>query len=662
MKLRLLTALLAGGGLCLTSVAGPLSELPTTGSPPSEPQDTSKIYLLDEIVTTATRLEAANRTLPSALTPLDRKEIDARPGSLLTSALTGVPGLFVRSYGGGNALQTVSLRGMAPEQTLLLIDGQRVNSFQNGQADLGFLPSANIERVEVVKGGYSSLYGASAVGGVISVTTKRPPERLSGSLTQTFGSYGFQGTELTLGSSAGGFGWQADVRKERGAENYEFEFADGSSSTAMRRVGNDFQNATAQGRLEWRSERGNSVFLNAFVQNADRGVATAVTDPSTVSRARLANTNFRGTLGTRWDLGSSFEFRFTGSGTYASESYADPTILVNGVPLKSDGTNRLVVLTPEVRYNGSTAFRGTVGADLGYAWYRGSDLLNADRRYGAVFVSTQHSFALGTDAPFDFHLYPSLRYDRFSDVEGDLSPRIGVNLGLLRIPEIRLRSSYGKNFRVPTFNDLYWIAGGNPDLKPERSLSFDAGVLARVEWNGQWSLDGSFFDIRAKDRIVWTPTSGSFWSPKNIGEVESKGVELEGSWKGLDGLLTVTGNSTWIDARKTSEDFSGDPTVGKKLIYVPGQTVSLSATVDIAGFTIFAENLWVSYRYTTETNDRFLPSYSVTSAAVGYGIPLGDLTIRLKAEATNIFNTQYQILALYPMPMREVRVTAGVEL
>jgi outer membrane receptor protein involved in Fe transport len=387
-----------------------------------------------------------------------------------------------------------------------------------------------------------------------------------------------------------------------------------------------------------------------------------VTDPSSSGKARLSDKTTRGMLGTEWDLGSSLSANLTGMATYSEEDYADPGILLNGIPLSSSGINRQFQITPELRYTGSPTLTGTLGADLGNASYRGTDLSNADRRYVGVFASTQHNLSLGSGIPFDLNIFPSLRYDSFSDVEGDLSPRIGVNLGLVQVPEIRIRSSYGKSFRAPTFNDLYWIAGGNPDLKPERSLSLDAGILASVEWNGVWTLDGSYFNINTKDRIIWAPTSGTYWSPKNISEVRSSGFELEGTWRGFDGLLTLAANATWTDARKTSQDYEGDPSQDKQLIYVPAQTFNVSATVQTGGVRFYVENLWVSYRYTTETNDKFLPSYSVTSAALAYRLPVGLFRLLLKAEATNIFDTQYQVLALYPMPTREFRLTAGVEL
>jgi hypothetical protein len=114
-----------------------------------------------------------------------------------------------------------------------------------------------------------------------------------------------------------------------------------------------------------------------------------------------------------------------------------------------------------------------------------------------------------------------------------------------------------------------------------------------------------------------------------------------------------------VDRRhKTSADFPGDPTEGKRLIYEPAQTAERNCRGNDGGpVTLLLRHSWISYRYTTEINDRFLPAYSLESAAVRYGLPVGPFGASLKAEVNNIFNTSYQVVALYPMPLREVRVT-----
>jgi iron complex outermembrane receptor protein len=346
---------------------------------------------------------------------------------------------------------------------------------------------------------------------------------------------------------------------------------------------------------------------------------------------------------------------------YADDQhYIDPHLLVNGSIMESEGKTRSLSLLPEVRYTGMESVPIVLGGEIGKTWFNGTDLEAGERSQGSFWVSSTAIVKTGLEIPFDVSFYPSLRYDGYSDVGTNFAPRLGVNIGLLKDPALRLRSSVGKNFRVPTFNDLYWIAGGNPALRPERSLSFDAGLLAQYDLWGKWTLDIDYFSIATKDRILWTPTSGTFWTPKNISKTFSRGVELEAKWESAKMFAAIA--STWTVATKTSEDFPGDPTTGKQLVYVPRQSVSVTAGFHTGGLHIYVQNEWTSYRYTTENNDRFLPSFNVTSAAARYDLPITPLRTFVKAEVTNLFGTQYQVLALYPMPLQEVRLSVGGEL
>lgn len=653
MRKRLvLTFLLAGGGMVCTNAFA---------QSPGNSGDTTKVYPLPEVVTTASRIELLRQAAPSAISLITREEIRIGVGTLLSDHLATVPGLLVRAYGGGSALQTVSLRGMSPENTLVLVDGQKINDPQNGQADFGFLSAANIERIEIARGGYSSLYGTDAVGGVISITTRRPAEGIGGSISQTLGSFGYQASEASFQGRDGSLGWRADIRSERGRGNYRFFFENGRDAFELNRNGNDFQMLTLSGSAQVGLGEGRRMFLSAALTDGDRGVASPVSDPSVVSRARLGDRVVRTIVGGEVDALKDINVRLSGSLYADDQHYIDPHLLLNGTYLRSDGKTRSVSVLPEIRYTGVNGLPIVVGGEVGRTWFNSSDLHAGTRDQRCLYVSSTATIGTGLEAPFEVSIFPSIRYDHFSDAGGNLAPRLGVNVGLLKDPAMRVRSSIGKSFRVPTLNDLYWIAGGNPALKPERSLSFDAGIIAEFTWGGKWAIDVDYFSIATKDRILWTPTSGTYWTPKNISEVFSRGVELEARWE-VWGMLELAFASTWTVATKTSEDFPGDPTKDKQLVYVPRQSVSATAGFHRGGLHVFIRNGWTSYRYTTEINDRFLPSFNVTAAAARLDLTMASIQAFVKIEATNLFGTKYQVLALYPMPLQEVRVTIGGQL
>lgn len=627
------------------------------GPPGSPPDSLARNYILDEIVITATRTEVVSSSAPAGVTVVSREAIEALPGTLLSSALSWTPGISLRAYGGGASLETISMRGMSPEHTLLLIDGQRASSFQNGLADFGILSSSTVDHVEIVRGGSSALYGSEAVGGVINVITRAAGDGIHGSASAMLGSNHTSSSGFELEGGGDDFGLRGSLAREQGRGDYQFRFSDGRTETTLTREGEDYSLLTGDVRADWRASPTLRSTASLSYTDADRGSPGVVTDPSSNGKGRLWDRleYLRG--GIDWDACGWLSVRLNGSAHYGLEHYDDPGELLNGAPLHSLYANHDDIITPQAFFNFSPALSGLAGVEYARASLQSNETVDALRIQRSAFLSTEDSFLLPWQVPFELIVYPSIRYDTYSDVAGDVSPRVGLNIGLLRDPALRLRASYGKSFRAPVLNDLYWIEGGNPALRPERALSFDAGLRCELQVWGSLRIDASYFSIDSRDRIVWVPASGTFWSPKNISAVTSRGMEAEAVWTGFEGTLRLRVNTTWTDVTKTSADFPGDPTEGKRLIYEPPQTFNGVAEARFGSVFLLLRHSWISYRYTTEINDRFLPGYSLESAAVRYLLPAGMLTASVKAEVNNLFNTSYQVVALYPMPLREFRVT-----
>jgi outer membrane cobalamin receptor len=629
----------------------------------AESRDSSfSVFPLPEVIVTANRLQASAASSPTSVIVLSQEDLLSKPGSLLASSLQGIPGLFLRSYGGGASLQSLSVRGMGPEHTLLLLDGQRVNSYQNGQMDLGVMPLLGIERVEIVKGGHSPLYGADAVAGVINVFTRRPTSSLSAGASLSVGSYGHRAAEASLSGTVGRFGGRLAFRNEQGDGNFTFAYDDGITSATLERLGADYRMNHAEGRLDYDASDTFGASCLISYGDAERGAPGPVTSAETRGGARIRDQALRSQLVLDWRPSANQRLKIVSLFSYALQEYSDPSLDLSGRPLRSVHVNRHASIAPEFEFAPFRTLQATAGAEVVRAWINSNELDRGVRWQQSVYATLRYTALLPTTIPYDIILYPSLRYDHFSDVEGAISPKIGLNLGLLHAPLLRLRASYGGSFRAPTFNDLYWIGGGNPNLRPERSWSFDCGLYSALRVLGELSLDISYFNMDTRNRIVWMPVAGTVWTPLNIGRVVTKGFEVEGRWTGFRGALSLALNSAWTDARYRQWGDVADPADGKQLIYVPEQTVSASMDVRLAGIHLFFSHSWVSHRYTTKSNDRFLPSYAVASASILFRLPIDRPGVSFKLEASNMFNEPYQIITLYPMPLREIRGTLGLQL
>lgn len=619
--------------------------------------DTTVQYRLKEVVVTGTRLTDISDKTPSSVTTLDKAMLEAKNGDVVAAAIQGSPGIYLRSYGSGGALATLSVRGQNPEHTLVLVDGQRYSNFQNGNTDLGIFSLANIERIEMARGGYSSLYGADAVGGVINIIMQRPQEQLHSLVSSTAGSYGYQSFQGSVSGGESGVGFAGDAKIERGRGDYQYYFDDGLHRTLLRRDDSDFRMVNAGAKISGAALSSLNYSVSTRYADADRGSPNGVSSTTNMNLARLRDRDVFVQAGIDWMGNENIVPRLNSSFHYGHQTYTDPTYASDDYYF-----NRTVTFSPEVRFSFSPGLKGVAGADIARASIVSDIVTEKVRNAQSVFLSTEHVISLDNALISDVIFYPSIRYDRYSDVTSDVSPKLGINAGVLRSPNIRVRASYGKSFRMPTFNEMYFKYGGNPLLQPERSLGFDAGVVAGYGEYHRFSAEANYFAIHTRDRIVWSLDPDFNYTPKNIREVASNGVELIAGWQTADGKYSLNCNSTWTNATKQNEDFPGDPTLNKKLVYVPERIVNLSATTSVYGVVLSLRETWVSRRFTSETNDKQLPAYAATDIAVRRSFGFGGASLFVKGEVTNLFNESYQIISTYPMPLREFRVTVGVEL
>ena len=619
--------------------------------------DTTVQYRLKEVVVTGTRLDVVSDKSPSSVTVLDRATLEAKNGDVVAAAIQGSPGIYLRSYGSSGALATLSVRGQNPEHTLVLVDGQRYSNFQNGNTDLGIFSLANIEKIEMARGGYSSLYGADAVGGVINVIMKRPQEQMRGSVASTAGSYGYQSYQGSVSGNEGGVGFAGDAKIERGRGDYQYYFDDGWNRTLLKRDDSDFRMVNTGARVSGAALQSLNYFVSTRYTDAERGSPNGVSSTTNMNLARLRDRDVFAQAGIGWTGSENIVPRLNSSFHYGHETYTDPTYASDDYYF-----NRTLTLSPEIRFSISPALKGIAGADIARASIVSDIVAKKVRNAQSIFLSTEHVITDESELISDVIFYPSVRYDRYSDVTSDLSPKLGINAGVLHSPNIRVRASYGKSFRMPTFNEMYFKYGGNSLLQPERSLSFDAGVVATLGEHNRLSAEANYFSIHTRDRIVWSLDADFNYTPKNIREVYSNGVELIAGWRTADGKYSVDCNSTWTNATKQNEDFPGDPTLNKKLVYVPERVINLSATASLYGVVVYLRETWISRRFTSEINDKQLPAYAVTDIAVRRSFATGGASIFVKGEVSNLLNESYQIIATYPMPLREFRLTAGVEL
>jgi len=462
---------------------------------------------LSPLVVTAGRIAQDPARVSADVTVIDRKAIVQSQKTLVVDILRSQPGIDVAASGGPGKATSVFLRGANSGQTLVLIDGVRVGSATLGSFNWANLSTADVDRIEIVRGPQSSLYGADAMGGVIQIFTRKgkgkPHVRV----------YGEAGTYHTVsgGSSITGvtesgvsYALTADSSRTRSVS----AAANGSEPDPYRQV-------TVSGRLGIPVGDGN---LDVSIRNVDGKTGLDGFGPSDVLNFTSSTKQTVSSVKFSYPLGDLLDTSLQVSRSTDEAVNRDPAGGFNN----SDFRTRIDEITWQNHLDWQSV---SLLAGLDFHWDRGvSGSAKLDRtiiqRAGFAALSWGMKWA---------DLSVSVRHDRNSTSSSKSTYHVG---GVLRpIDGLKLTSNYGTGFKAPSINDLYFpksaFSGGNPNLKPEISKGWDVGFhyqLGNDGWSG--AFGATWFDQRFSNLIEWRASPIFFYSPTNVGKARTNGLEL----------------------------------------------------------------------------------------------------------------------------------------
>jgi vitamin B12 transporter len=488
----------------------------------------------EEIVVTAHRAETPADQVGSTVTVLHAEDLETLAASDVGEALRLVPGVEISRTGGLGQVTSAFVRGGSSSQTLVLLDGVRLNSATSGAYDFADLTLDDVERIEIVRGPQSTLYGSEAVAGVIQIFTRPGRPGFHGSAAAEAGEGSYQRLRAGIDGGDERLDWRLSAADD----------AIDATSAADERRGNReadaHDNTTFTGRLGWRlgaTEKAPRLDVDvrrldgmteldgfAFPQGPVDDLDATIERRATYGRAAL-NASF----GSRWR--QSFEVGVADD-DLAGKDPTDPfnvfAIDSRNLTFGTQGDLDLDVhrlsfgVAREERRGGSAgAFDEEVEVDAAYL---------------------QDLWSLGERV----HLTVGARRDDHSAFGGETTWRAA--LAWQAGAEGRLHASAGTGFKAPTLNDLYYPFFGNPNLQPERSEAFDIG-FSQAWQGGRWLLDVTFFDSDFEDLIAYDFVTSL---PQNIASASSRGVEASLRWRAEDGRWTADLAHTWNETEDAS--------------------------------------------------------------------------------------------------------------
>ncbi|UFS67247.1 TonB-dependent receptor [Paracoccus denitrificans] len=528
-------------------------------------ESSSEPVMLGTIVITATQTERDLRDAPASVSVIDGNDLEKRPVHDLADALQGAPGLTISGVGLGN--RGISVRGMDTDHTLVLIDGARFSNSASAVAhsdyELGWIPASAIDRIEVVRGPMSSLYGSEALGGVVNIITRRPTDEWRSTFTLNGASSGNGrgGDQAGLSFHTGGPIVPGVLGLSFWAEHRQREALPSAADPRATSFGEEKASMAGIG-LTWTPDDRQRINLSFGAGYESRwgdvvSAGGAYRSQDTIHRNRLvlshegewgwANSRLRLT---RTEL--ERKNRRSDGGTPSGPHDLTDTTLDGQLSFAEWGAHQFT-LGGEVRKEDLTDRTVNIAGEASQTHY-------------AAFI--QDEIRLGER----LDLVLGSRFDHHENFGWEISPR--AYLLWHASDALTFKAGIGKGFRAPTLKELSpeyaAIAGGgrftitgNPDLEPETSVTAELGV----DYTGQgWRLGGTVFQNDVDNLIEaicitgCAAPRGAIWSYNNVDKVRIRGLELGGD-VALHPDLTLRANYTYLDAvdRTDGSQLTGRP-------------------------------------------------------------------------------------------------------
>jgi len=626
---------------------------------------TPKVIELDPILVTATLSDHLQSQVSVASEVLTLPRLNTKNAATVGEAIQSVGSVYFNSYDGMAGPQIASIRGSNADQVVVLLDGLRLNTAQGGGVDLNLVPVSVLERVEVVRGGHSALLGSDAIGGAVQLISKETidPGGFSYSVNSTLGSFGTRNLNL---SGSHRIGMVATfLNYSRVQSDGDFTFKMPATDEQATRINNDYEgnNFFLKSKIDFSEKHQlQAIFHNLLAKKGNAGsvnISPWTNEPMITPHAR-ANVD-RKLIAVKSENQLANRFRLEGDVFYQSYDYhyQDPD---GWSPTSDKHDNSAMGLKLQAQFLASRHLNLIAGTELRQDRL-GSTKFEVDHRnIQSLYALAEVNFPIRIlSLPMQWTTIPAMRWDNYSDVDAQASPKLGLLISSGEIISLGWRGNIGKSFRVPTFDDLYWPdegwGRGNPSVKPETSTNFDAGLTFSRKVNSIFQGEVTYFNNNVNDLISWGADPSGIWMPLNVGRAIIQGIETGIKYRLPQNVAYLEVFHTWL---KAIDETPNGAAKGKRLIYRPGSKLDISLGSNFKGLTLNLNYRLVSKRYTLADNSQSLPAYDLLDGNIGYSMPIAGFTIDTKFQVSNILDKSLCLIDGYPSPGREFRLSFGV--
>jgi len=562
-------------------------------------------------------------------------------GDLLTYNST----IQVNDQGGG--LSDISIRGSGSNHTAILWNGFNLQDILDGIANMYLFPVNLFDDIKIQYGGSGALYGSGAMGGVIYLSN-----------SEVFN----KGIQTFLSSSAGSFSnfyesggftisqknYVSNIRVYHQSAKNDYPFLVKGFSDSLQKTKNDAtDNYGILMDNIFKINEKQKAGLHLWIQDDINQVPAA---EGTFSLAHKEDKSYR--IAADWSRQTqNMDMCLRTALINSFLNYDDPVINENSL-------NQSLISISEWENNIKINRSNQLNIGLNYTLEEGISN-NFSERHQRYRTSAFGSYKF-TSKNNKLKAVVSLRDELINYTTNSPTFSAGLNKQLGKF--INLRGNVSRNYRIPTFNDLYWTAWGNPNLVPEKGLGEEAGIdfHPKKEYFPDFSI--TCFNNNVKDWIIWLPDTNSTWHPQNLNTVWSRGIESNINFIHQFNKLTfrLSGFYSFTLATNETQQSGLNPELHKQLVNIPKNKVAANLTIEYKNYSLTFSECFVGIRYSEADNSATVDPYNIFNIVFAKKFDFHNFTFCVDARVNNIFNQSYEIVENYPMPMRNYQ--AGIKI
>jgi len=625
------------------------------------------ILRISEVKITETKISDSDRRLIICYKQqkIDADIIKQNITKSLSELLSENSSIFIKSYGQGS-LATASIRGTGASHTQVLWNGIPVNNPMLGQTDFSTIPVFFIDNAEILKGGSSLISTNGALGGSILLNSDSETRKgISSEIIQTFGSNSSYQTFLKISAGNLKTGTTLKLFHEQSENDFKFYNNAVGNPGYVRQKNADYEKNALLNTAYFNFSKNKTLSVNTWLQYGNRNIPSVMSFQGNDKIENQQDADIKSVAEYFYQknkIETKVSTGFVSENLHYFSGNETETELFIRTNSESKTKRFFVKLNSDYTAENRFFLRTELTSEYQKAEYKDEKTETkyiADRKITDFLLYSDYKINKNINA---FLLLRTNFTDKYFLPP---MPSAGFKLNFNKIP-VTIHSNISRNYKNPTLNDLYWIPGGNINLKPEQGYTGDLSLnfipIKKTKFTTNINISGYISKIN--NWIIWKPSDFLYWKAENIKKVFSRGLEISLSEKYETKKIKIQFKSNYSYTKTTDETDADKNSFKKQLIYIPVHKANMFIKVKYFNWFINFSQIYTGQRFTSSSNEETrhtLPAFHIENLTAGKMFHFKKIKAETQFKVMNIVNTNYQEILWRAMPGRQFMLIIKIE-